>query len=115
VEIPDDGDTITFLAPDTGERLIAVTGEEFDQARQEAYEDAGVAPPDEQDFIDIPTLWFSPDGQRWASVPTDEITGQDNSIEQVIVGQESILLRVLQHSEFDEGSDLIWALTFAED
>ena len=115
VEIPDDGDTITFLDPDTGERLTAVTGEEFDQARQEAYEEAGVAPPDEQDFIDIPTLWFSPDGQRWASVPTDEITGQDNSIEQVIVGQESIVVRVLQHSDFDEGSDLIWAVTFSED
>jgi hypothetical protein len=40
-----------------------------------------------------PVLWFSPDGQRWTGVGLQEAFGVDDFPTEVVVGEDTIILR----------------------
>ena len=108
-------ESITFLHPDTGEALVTVTSEEFEEAQAKAYEEAGIEDPGGEEAQLTPVLWFSPDGQRWTRVEIEETFGSTEPSE-VVVGNDAVILRWSDRfeyvddseEEFEDLPELIW-------
>ena len=96
-------DSITLLHPDTGEALVTVTPEEFEQAQAKAFKEAGIEEPGFGDHEPTPMLFFSLDGQDWSSVGIEEIVGSNEFPSGVVVGSDAVILRFPQYIE--EGPD----------
>ena len=105
-------DSITLLHPDSGEELVTVTPEEFEEAQAKAFKEAGIEPGfgEEQP---TPVLWFSPDGQRWTSMGIEETfgivgiegIGSAELPSEVVVGNDAVILRWSDRFEFVDGSE----------
>jgi hypothetical protein len=94
--IDDQDGSITVVDPDTGESLIAFTFEEFEEAQDKAFEEAGFESPEFGEPQLTSVLFFSPDGQRWTSVALEETFGSANLPDSpggVVVGDEAVILR----------------------
>lgn len=104
VTIDDNTGTLTILGPDTGDEITSFTFEEFAKAQEKAFEDAGFEDPSSSE-PGPPVLFFSPDGQRWSSVSTDQIIGSDVYTTGVIVGDDALIVRFPEQFEPDDGSE----------
>ena len=95
MRIDDENGNVTIFDPNSGDELTSFTFEELDIAMDKAFEDAGFADPGKTE-PEPPVLLFSPDGQRWSSVSTDEIHGSGVSssvyTSEVIVGADAVIV-----------------------
>ena len=99
--IDDEDGSITVVHPDTGETLTTFTFEEFGEAQEKAFEEAGFEGPESGEPQLTSVLFFSPDGQRWTSLVLEETFGSSDfpySPSGVVVGDEAV---ILHWSSFD--------------
>ncbi len=126
VLIDEEDGTVTIFDPDTEEELASFTFDEFEEAQLEAFEEAGIEGPGDGEPQSVSVLLFSPDGRRWASVRTEEIIGYEGFPIDVKVGNDAVILRWFDPSEFqadteeepaeipDDLPDIIWVGRLAE-
>ncbi len=122
VVIDEEDGTVT----DTEEELTSFGFDEFEQAQLEAFEEAGIEGPGDGEPQSVPVLLFSPDGQRWSSVRTEEFFGYEDFPIDMKVGNDAVILRWLNPSEFqvdteeepaeidDDLPDIVWGRRVAE-
>ena len=107
VIIDEDDGSVTFLDPDTGEVLITITSEEFNEALDKAMQAAGIDPEFGEEQLTTTVIWFSPDGQRWTSIGIEEVFGTDDFPSEVVVGNDAVLLRFSGWSfEIDDDAEV---------
>lgn len=93
VVIDEKDGTVTIFDPATEEELTSFTFDEFEQARLEAFEEAGIEDPGDGEPQSVPVLLFSPDGRRWSSVRTEAIFGYEDLPIDMKVGNDAVILR----------------------
>ena len=115
-DLADDAGLLTFIHPGTDTETV-FTFEEIEEARLRALRDAGIDPEAEGDETPIPALWFSPDGEHWSLVDIPTTFGRNDlpGLDDVIVGNDAVILRWFDHMEIGEDEeetvDVIWVGT----
>ena len=91
--VVNEDDSITLLHPDSGEALVTVTPEEFEEAQAKAFQEAGIDDPRSVEPQLTAVLFFSPDGRHWTSVKMEEIIGSVGFPQGIVVGDDALILR----------------------
>ncbi len=94
--IDEEDGSITIVDPDTGESLIAFTFEEFEEAQDKAFEEAGFEESEFEEPQVTSVLFFSPDGHSWTRLDLEETFGSPEFPDfpgGVVVGDEAVILR----------------------
>jgi hypothetical protein len=105
VVIDEEAGNITILHPETGDEVTSFTFDEFEKARMKAFDEAGFEGPEDGESRATPVLFFSPDGERWSSVRTEEIVGSDHFPSGVIVGDDAVIVSWYDPSEYEDDSE----------
>jgi hypothetical protein len=84
--------TMTFLDPESGEALMTFTFDELEEAEQASFEGM-------EEGMDQQVFLFSPDGSAWSVQDVADFTGNEGSIDAMLVADDRVVAIVVGNSE----------------
>lgn len=88
--------TMTFLDPESGEALMTFTFDELEEAEQASFEGM-------EEGMDQQVFLFSPDGSAWSVQDVADFTGNEGSIDAMLVADDRVVAIVAEHSAIFPG------------